>query len=195
MLNLLKLGLDELLQWFEFLVAYIPGRIGMLIRRFYIKLAVKNSGRKVSIGLGVQITGLKNIEFGNNINIMRFTALYAQDAVLKFGDNISVNSNTTIGADGGKIIIGNNVLIAQNVVLRAADHKHENINIPINQQGHAGGTIIIGDDCWIGANVVITRDVTIGDHSIIAAGAVVTKDVPPFSIMGGVPAKLIRKRS
>jgi galactoside O-acetyltransferase len=87
------------------------------------------------------------------------------------------------------------VLIAQNVVLRASDHEYSDIDIPINQQGHTGGQIIIGNDCWIGANAVIARNVKIGDHSIVAAGAVVTKDVEPFAIVGGVPAKLIRKRT
>lgn len=54
--------------------------------------------------------------------------------------------------------------------------------------------IIIGNDVWIGANVVILRGVTVGDGAILAAGAVVTKDVPPYTIVGGVPAKVIKKR-
>lgn len=56
------------------------------------------------------------------------------------------------------------------------------------------GTIHIGNDVWIGANAIILDDVTIGDGAIIAAGAVVTKDVPPYAIVGGVPAKFIRLR-
>ena len=128
---------------------------------------------------------------------MKYSSIYAHsNAIIKMGNNISINSNACIGAaDGGKVIIGDNVLIAQNVVLRASDHEFKSIEIPINKQGHTGGEIIIGDDCWIGANAVITRNVTIGDHSIVATGAVVTKDIEPFSIMAGVPAKLIRKRN
>lgn len=57
-----------------------------------------------------------------------------------------------------------------------------------------GGTVVIGNDVWIGANAVIVRGVNIGDGAIVAAGAVVTKDVEPYTIVGGVPARPIRKR-
>lgn len=58
----------------------------------------------------------------------------------------------------------------------------------------SAGKIIIGDDCWIAANAVITSGVVIGSHSIVGAGAVVTSDIEPYSIIGGVPARLIKKR-
>jgi len=61
-------------------------------------------------------------------------------------------------------------------------------------QGRPGQDVVIGHDVWIGRNVVILRNVTIGDGAIIAAGAVVSKDVPPYAIVGGVPAKVIRYR-
>ena len=121
--------------------------------------------------------------------------LYAEDAVLKIGDNFSMNTNSCLVANGGRIYIGDNVLIAQNVVVRAANHNHDSVDIPIKDQGHKGGAIHIEDGVWIGANSVIVTDVTIGKHSIVGAGAVVTKDVMPFTIVGGVPAKLIRHRT
>jgi len=187
----------EFLIWANYIIFLVPGVTGRLLREIVVKKLVKKVGENLSLGVGVTITGHKNIEMGSNISIMNYSCLHAHhDATLKLGNNISINSNTTIGAaDGGTIIIGNNVLIAQNVVLRASDHEHRDINIPINQQGHTGGQIIIGNDCWIGANAVITRNVRIGDHSIVAAGAVVTKDVESFEIVGGVPAKLMRKRT
>lgn len=196
MARLLKKIVREILTWFNFIVSYIPGYTGLLIRELVIKRKIKKSGNRISIGIGVEITGYENIELGNNINIVKYGSIYAHNATLKIGNNFCMNSNSCIGAaDGGEIVIGNNVIIAQNVVLRASDHEFKDINIPIKEQGHTGGKIIIGDDCWIGANVVITRNVTIGSHSIVAAGAVVTKDVEPFSIVGGVPARLIRKRT
>ena len=188
--------LCELKNWFNFFVTYCPGSTGIKLRRHSIRRKLKSPGRNVSLGIGVEITGHGNIEFGSDVSIMRFSSLYANDGVLRIGNNVSINSNTSLGAaDGGEIIIGDKVLIGQNVVIRASDHKHRSINIPIIEQGHTGGKIVIGNDVWIGANAVITRNVTIGNQSIIAAGAVVTADVEPFSIVGGVTAKLIRKRT
>lgn len=180
---------------FNHLIAYWPGHTGYLLRSWAFKRKAKQSGSNILIGIGVEITGAENIKVGNNISIMRFSSLYAHDGTLELGDHISINSNTHIGAaDKGKIVIGNHVIIAQNVVLRASDHGYSSLDVPIIQQGHVGGEIVIEDDVWICANVVVTSNVRVGRHSIIAAGAVVTKDIDPYSIVGGVPAKLIKKR-
>lgn len=77
---------------------------------------------------------------------------------------------------------------------RASNHTFDNLDLPIIEQGHTYGEIIIEDDVWIASNCVVTANTRIGKSSIIAAGSVVTKDVEPYSIVGGVPAKLIRKR-
>ena len=177
------------------LVSSVPGRIGIRLRRLVAGYGLGNVGARLCLETGIKITGWENISIGANVSIMRLGALHAHDGRLRIGNNVSINTNTAlVPADGGYIEIGNDVLIAQNVVIRAADHRHEAIDTPINRQRHAGGDIYIGEGVWIGANVVITRNVRIGAHSIVAAGAVVTKDVAPFTIVGGVPAKLIRSR-
>lgn len=187
--------ISEIVAIIDHFFAYFPGRTGVKLRSLRFKKIARKSGIKISLGIGIDMTGCNNIQVGNNISIMRLCSLHARDGRLEMGNNIRINSNTCIGAsDGGKIIIGDNVLIAQNVVLRASDHGHSSIDIPIIQQGHTGGEIIIEDDVWIGANSVITRNVTIGSHSIIGAGSIVTKDVEPYSIVGGSPARLISKR-
>jgi galactoside O-acetyltransferase len=186
----------EIFMWIEFIISRFPGRVGFVFREIIFRKKVQQSGKNIYIGIGVEILGGSNVCIGNNIIIKNYTSFYAQgSATIKIGDNSGINSNTCIDADGGEIIIGNNVLIAQNVVLRAADHESKSIKIPIKEQGHIGGKIVIGDDCWIGANSVILRNVAIGNHSIVSAGSVVTKDVEPFSIVAGVPAKLLRKRA
>ena len=135
-------------------------------------------------------------QLGVNVTLGRNSFLRAHRGWIEMGNNTGINSNTTVGAaDGGQITIGNDVIIAQNVVLRASDHKSGSAEVPIKQQGHTGGAIVVEDGVWIAANVVVTRDVRIGAHSIVAAGAVVTKDVEPWSVVGGVPAVLIRKRT
>ena len=106
------------------------------------------------------------------------------------GENGFINYNCTI-LDTARIYLGKNILIGPNVQLYAPMH-------PIDYRERATGAehgepITIGDDCWIGGGAVICPGVTIGDRCIVAAGAVVTKDVPDDSMVGGSPARIIRK--
>jgi len=109
-----------------------------------------------------------------------------------FGRNIHIGKNVFINSgchfqDQGGIYIGDHVLIGHNVVLATINHDlnpydRHNIYKPI----------YIGNRVWIGANVVVTQGVTIGDGAVIAAGAVVNRDVPPNTVVGGVPAKILK---
>ena len=92
----------------------------------------------------------------------------------------------------GPVTIGNNVNLAQGITVSALNHNFEDTRLRIDEQGVNTSEIVIDDDVWIGANAVITAGVHIGRHSVVAAGAVVTKDVPEYSVVGGVPAKVIR---
>jgi galactoside O-acetyltransferase len=188
---------SEIVEWLNFFLNAIPGNIGILLRRFIFKLTFKGCGKKLSLFTNICITGFQNIQLGDYVQISRSSSIHAHNnGRVIVGDRLSMNTNSTIGAaDGGEVIIGNDVLIAQNVVIRASDHEFKDSNIPISHQGHRAGTIVIGNGCWIAANVVITANVKIGDHSIVSAGAVVTKDIDPYSIVGGVPAKLIMERN
>ncbi|MBT4259688.1 MAG: acyltransferase [Nitrospina sp.] len=186
----------ELKVIFSQVIMFFPGKLGNLFRQWWLKSQVQSSGSAISVGMGLEITGGKNIRLGDRVNIMRFNYFYAIDGRIELGSDVSINSNVQIGAaDGGKIIIGDHVIIGPNVVLRASNHAYERVDIPIKDQGHTGGEIIIENDVWICANVVVTKDVRIGAHSIIAAGSVVTSDVEPYSVFAGVPAKLLRKRN
>jgi len=112
-------------------------------------------------------------EFGKNIHI---------------GKNVFINSDCTFQDHGG-IYIGDNVLIGHNVVLATLNHVQD----PKNRRDSVPKPIHIEKGVWIGSSCTIVQGVTIGENSIVAAGAVVTKDVPPNSVVGGVPAKFIRK--
>lgn len=107
---------------------------------------------------------------------------------IHFGENVFINANVHMQDQGG-IQIGNNVLIGHQVVLATLDHDL----LPADRGVLHPAKIVIEDDVWIGSNATITKGVTIGHGSVIAAGSVVTKDVPPLSIVGGVPAKVINK--
>ena len=184
---------EEFLFFIEAILMNIPGRSGQFSRRCVYKYFL-NAGSGLDIETGVTFKGFSNIKVGSNFSVMSRSSLYARNAVIKIGDNFSMNTNSSLNADEGGIYIGDNVIIAHNVVVRAADHIHNSVSIPIQKQGHKFGEIYIEDGVWIGANAVITSNVKIGSHSIVAAGAVVTKDVMPFTVVGGVPAKVIRHR-
>jgi acetyltransferase-like isoleucine patch superfamily enzyme len=105
------------------------------------------------------------------------------------GDHTRVGLHNTVI---GPVTIGNHVNLAQGITVTALNHNFEDKELRIDEQGVSTNPVIIGDDIWIGANAVILPGVTIGNHSVVAAGAVVTKDVPPHTLVGGVPAKIIK---
>ena len=111
-----------------------------------------------------------------------------------FGKNIHIGKNVFINSgcrfqDQGGIYIGDNVLIGHNVVLATLNHEEN----PKNRGNLCPAPVKIENDVWIGSNATVLPGVTIGQGAIIAAGAVVTKDVEENSVVGGVPAKFIRK--
>lgn len=105
------------------------------------------------------------------------------------GDHTRVGLHNTVI---GPVTIGNHVNLAQGITVTALNHNFADNNLRIDEQGVSTNLVTIGDDIWIGANAVILPGVTIGNHSVVAAGAVVTKDVPPHTLVGGVPAKIIK---
>ncbi|WP_370675164.1 DapH/DapD/GlmU-related protein [Pleomorphomonas sp. PLEO] len=110
---------------------------------------------------------------------------------IAFGDDCTINAYACIS---GKVSCGNGVRIASLVSIVGFNHGFEDPDRPIHHQGLISTGIEIGDDVWIGANAVIVDGVSVGRGAVIAAGAVVTRDVPPFAIVAGVPAKVVRQR-
>lgn len=104
------------------------------------------------------------------------------------GKNVFINSGCRFQDQGG-IKIGDGVLIGHNVVLATLNHDID----PRKRSTLHPAPIVIGNNVWIGANATVIPGVTIGDGAIIGAGAVVTQDVPSNVIVGGVPAKIIKK--
>lgn len=109
-----------------------------------------------------------------------------------FGKNITVGKNVFINADckfqdQGGIYIGDDVFIGHSVILATLDH-----DLDPDKRYLLPAPIHIENKVWIGSGAIITRGVTVGEGAVVAAGAVVTKDVPRFTVVGGVPAKIIK---
>lgn len=161
---------------------------------------------RVKFGRGVKLSG--NISIGTNVRLMDYSnvrgnviiddnvflhenVLIRSVEFIKIGEGTTINRNTCILA---KVIIGSYCSIAPNVVIVGSNHFYGDPLRTIKEQGGEMKGIIIEDDVWIGANVTILDGVTVGKGSVIAAGAVVNKDVPPLTVVGGVPAKILKAR-
>lgn len=117
---------------------------------------------------------------------------------LSIGDGSSIPKGSTFYCTGAPLIIGKNVIFGPHPTIITGDHRIDVVGkyimdsldkLPENDL-----PVVIEDDVWAGSNVTILKGVTIGRGSVIAAGAVVTKSCPPYSIIAGVPAKIIKRR-
>lgn len=132
---------------------------------------------------------------GKNLKTLFVTTIENPSGVT-LGNNVWMSGNVALYACNG-IKIGNDVIIAKDVSLISGDHAFSQKNKKINEQGMKTGEppIIIGNDVWIGEKAIILKSVNIGDGCIIGAGSVVTKNVPPYTIVAGNPAIVIKKRN
>lgn len=123
---------------------------------------------------------------GENVNVERH-ARFGRGVTL--GDRSGIGINASIGE---QTHIGSDVMMGPDCVIYTRNHRFDRLDIPMREQGYGPvEPVEIGDDCWIGGRVTILPGVHVGNGAVIAAGAVVTKDVPPYAVVGGVPAKII----
>lgn len=192
------------------------------MRGMFQRLFFKRSKGWVLVGKGASIRYARHLSVGRDfivedyaeVNCMTYRGIIAGDRVtigkhaiirptniygsaigegLKIGNNSSIGPYSYIGCSG-YIEIGDNVMMSPRVSIYAENHLFDHPELTIKDQGVKREFVKIEDDCWIAANTIILAGVTIGRGSVIAAGSVVTKDIPPYSIAGGVPAKVIKSR-
>ena len=119
----------------------------------------------------------------------------------RYGDGrrLSVGSGTQLGLNArimGEVTLGDQVMMAPDIVIMAVTHDISDPDVPMMSivDGLIQEPVSIGNDVWLGTRCIVMPGVTIGDHAVVAANSVVTKDVPPYAVVGGVPAKLIKMR-
>ena len=162
--------------------------------RWYIRLLAplyqyRGRGSKIYPSVRMDTPPYRSFRLGRHSVIESYCCI--NNAV---GD-ITIGHHTRIGIHNtiiGPVSIGSHVNLAQGIVVTALNHQFLDASKRIDQQGITTRAVVIGDDVWIGANAVVLPGVTVGSHSVVAAGAVVTKDVPPRTVVGGVPAKVIK---
>lgn len=156
-------------------------------------------GRFLKIGNNVHISALgkHGIHFGNNVGIGAYSRIVISTSLNNLGEFIKIGNNVGIGefaylGGAGGLEIGNDCIVGQYLSCHPENHNYSNPNIPYRFQGVSRKGIKIGNNCWIGSKVTILDGVTVGDNCIIAAGSVVNKNIPCNSVVGGVPAKLLK---
>ncbi len=161
-------------------------------------------GSNFRLGKDYSILNPQYIEIGNNFSALDRFRIEAWDKYGKqeflpniiIGDNVVFNTDIHIGCINS-IEIGDNCLFASRIFI--TDHHHgeptaEMLKLsPIDRPLISKGPVIIKNNVWVGEGVAIMPGVTIGKNSVIATNAVVTKDVPPNSVVGGIPAKIIKQ--
>lgn len=142
--------------------------------------------------------GLHNLSVGDGTSIPKGSVLYCTQAPLTIGKKVIFGPRPTIITGDHRIdIIGKYIIDVTDEEKKSLRVKVEGLKI--NDNGNVNGNpydlpVVIEDDVWVGANVTILKGVTIGRGSVVAAGAVVTRSCPPYSIIGGVPAKVLKMR-
>lgn len=140
--------------------------------------------------------GKKQARIGKGSKV-HATAILRQGFNIEIGEGCLINHNNVLqaGKVDGKIKIGNYVHTGANVMIIAFNHAFDTRDIPTIQQDYYDADVIIGDDVWVGGGSIILPGVNIGKGAIIAAGAVVNSDVPEYTIVGGIPAKVLKYRN
>ena len=147
----------------------------------------------------IDALSINGIVFGSNVSIGKHTTIECTGSLKALGDGLKVGNRVGLGTHGffgcaGGVEIGDDTIFGNFVSLHSENHNYHDKNIPIRLQGVTRKGIKIGKDCWIGSKATILDGSIIGDGCIVAAGAVVRGVIPPYSIVGGVPAKIIKSR-
>lgn len=170
-----------------------------MINRKLIKVTYLLTINKIPHSHNSKINGFKNKILKYLFKEISSTSNIRPNIKFANGNNISIGNNSGIGEnsfiqDIGKVYIGNNVLMGPEVMIFTANHCIDKEKL-INEQSHIIKNVRIENDVWIGARTIILPGVTIGQGAVIAAGSVVTKSVNEYTIVGGNPAKFIKRRT
>lgn len=205
-------------QFFLVLLGWIPTIVGIAIRSVLYKLILRMDGF-AAIENNVRLRFADHIKLGNGSYLDHGAYLHACPNGIEIGERSIVmhgailhvynfrgmpNSGIKIGRDSlvgeysiirgqGGVTIGDRVYTSPFTQIISVNHIFDDPNRPFVEQGITADGIVIEDDVWLGAGSIVTDGVRVGKGAVVAAGAVVTQDVPPHTVVGGVPAKVLRE--
>lgn len=164
------------------------------IRGLVAKLAFKHFGNKSYLGKPLYIEGKKRISVGNRTRIfpgLRIEAL--GEGSVKIGSNVVIEQNVHIISMNDELYIGDDVTIAPNVFITNVNHNYQDVSKSVMEQGHSISKTSIGKGCFIGYGAAIQAGTVLGEHCIVGSNSVVKGVFPDYSVIVGVPGKIIKQ--
>lgn len=181
-------------------IASLIRSVRFLMYTYSVKGSFLKWGKGSYIEPFAKIFGHGSIKVGEKVHICAQVWLNAKKLAgskpsLQIGDNTYIGRFSQINA-WQDVIIEDHVLIADRVFITDSDHNFEDINTPVILQGDRfKGAVRLKQGCWLGIGVVIMPGVTVGRNAVVGANSVVTKDVPDYTVVGGIPARVIKQLS
>ncbi len=204
--------------WF----AHVPGAVGLMLRKIFWPRLFKRCGKGVQFGHGITLRHPARIVIGDEVIISESCILDARnlsaDEAITLGDKVMLANSVCLSAKGGTIKIGantglgtqtivqsthdcptrigeDNIIGPQCYLVGGGSYNMDQLDVPIVRQGiKADGGCHLEDNVWLGGQVSVLGDVVMQSGSVAAAGAVVTQNVNKNTVVGGVPAKVIKVR-
>ncbi|MFI5169428.1 MAG: acyltransferase [Vicinamibacterales bacterium] len=212
--SLLRLGLYEAVVLTS---SWIPGALGLLLRKLLYPLLLGSCGRgvvfgqgvvlrhphKVRLGDGVTLDDLvvldakgttnRGIDIGRGAFLGRGSILSCKDGDITLGEHANLGFHCEIFS-GSSVSVGRFALFAAQVYLVGGGHEFEARDAAVIDQPRTSRGIVIGDDVWLGTGAKVLDGTRIGSHAVVGANAVVTADLPEGAIAAGIPARVLRQR-
>ena len=197
--------------------SWVPGALGLVLRKLLYKLVLGRVGRgvvfgqgvvlrhphKIRIGDGVTVDDLvlldakgtsnHGIDIGDGVFLGRGTILSCKDGDIALGDHTNLGFHCEIFS-GSSVVVGRHGLFAAQAYLVGGGHEFEAAGVAVVDQPRTSRGITLGDNVWLGTGAKVLDGVRIGSHAVVGANAVVNADLPEGAVAAGVPAKVLRLR-
>lgn len=212
-------GLGALIRYEAVLLAsaWVPGALGLVLRKLLYPWLMGAVGRDVAFGQNMTLRHPHKISIGSHVAIDDNCLLDAKGSTnrgISIADRVFVGRNSILSCKNGditledgvnigfncKVFSGSSVTIGRNTLLAGycyvigGGHEFENVDRPVQEQRGVSQGITIGEDVWLGAGTLVLDGVQIGSQTIVGAGSVVTSDLPARSVVAGTPARVLRSR-
>lgn len=199
------------------LFSWVPGALGLALRKVAYRRLLGSVGRNVTFGHGVVLrhprkirlgddvvvddlvvldakgTANRGIAVGNGVFLGRGTILSCKDGDIVLGDHTNLGFHCEVFS-ASTVTVGRHGLFAAYTYLVGGGHEFERADVPVLEQGRSSRGITLGDNVWLGTGTKVLDGVRIGRDVVVGAGAVVTDDLPDGTVAVGIPARVVRRR-